>query len=113
MKIQKPDLDADTFQCEALSKAALTSHFRLYAGYVEKYHELTEKLQTHRRRGPEAATFDAESLKTDITFALGAIKNHQLFFDNLNRGSAGLNEEPQGDLAAALVKSFNSVPQYL
>jgi len=112
MNISQTVLIPEDFDCEALSKASLVSHFRLYAGYVEKYQELTRKLQAHRRLGPAAASFDAESLKTDITFALGAIKNHALFFENLKRrGEAA--DEPAGDLAAALVKSFHSVPQYL
>src|SRR3982751_6633289 len=102
MNTPKTGLNVDDFDGEALSKVALQSHFKLYTGYVEKYHELAEKLHAHRHRGPEAAGFDAASLKTDITFALGAIKNHKLFFENLKRKNDDPSE-PQGDLAAALV----------
>ncbi len=94
--------------CDALSKAALKAHLRLYAGYVEKYNTLAEKLHSLQRRGP-AAIADLGSLKGDITFALSAIKNHELYFDGL--GIEG--QEPEGELAALIVKNFHSLPQYL
>ncbi len=59
--------------CDALSKAALKAHLRLYAGYVEKYNTLAEKLHTLQRRGP-AAIADLGSLKGDITIALSAAR---------------------------------------
>ncbi len=96
-------------QCDALSKGSLESHLRLYEGYIQKYNELMEKRDAILARGPAAAANELDGLKADITFAAGAIKNHELFFDVLGPDS----DEPQGVLAEAIVKSFHSLPQYL
>jgi superoxide dismutase, Fe-Mn family len=96
-------------QCDAISESAMGSHLRLYDGYVQKFNQLRLEFDSHQQRGPGIASADAESLKTDLTFALGAIKNHDLFFEHLGPEGDG----PTGVLADALVKSFHSLPQYL
>ncbi len=94
--------------CDAMSPGTLESHFRLYTGYVHKYNELMEKFHTIQRRGP-AATAEIGSLRGDIAFALGAVRNHELYFESLTADG----HEPEGPLAELIVKSFHSVPQYL
>jgi len=94
---------------DGLSERCMREHIKLYNGYVAKYNELMNKLRGARNGGRIHAAADTESLKVDITFALAAIKNHELFFDIL--GADG--DEPAGPLADALNKSFNSIPQYL
>jgi Fe-Mn family superoxide dismutase len=94
---------------EGLSERSLREHYRLYEGYVAKYNSLMAKLRSIRNVGQIHADSDSESLKVDITFALGAIKNHEVYFDIL--GNQG--DEPTGLLAEEIVKSFHSIPQYL
>ncbi len=94
---------------QGLSERSLREHFKLYEGYVAKYNELAKKLWEIRELGNIHADSDSESLKVDITFALASVKNHEVYFETL--GSEG--EEPTGELAAEIVKSFHSVPQYL
>ncbi len=94
---------------DGLSERSIREHCRLYEGYVTKYNELMAKLRNIQRLGHLQADADTESLKVDITFALGAIKNHEVFFDNL--GNEG--DEPAGELAEEIARSFNSIPQYL
>ncbi len=94
---------------QGLSERNLREHCTLYEGYVEKYEELLKKFHSVQALGNVRAGADTRSLKVDITFALGAIKNHELFFDIL--GSDGA--EPAGDLATEIIKSFHSIPQYL
>ena len=69
-------------QCDAISLAAVESHIKLYEGYVQKYNELAAELAEIRQRGIGSAG-DAEAIKGDLTFALSAIKNHELYFDGL------------------------------
>jgi Fe-Mn family superoxide dismutase len=95
-------------QCDAISPKALDSHLQLYAGYVKKYNDLMEKLRALQAHGPAAVT-DRGSVKGDIAFALGAIKNHELYFQTLGLEGG----EPSGVLAEMIVKSFHSVPQFL
>jgi len=94
---------------EGLSERSFREHYRLYEGYVAKYNSLMAKLRSIRSVGQIHADSDTESLKVDITFALGAIKNHEVYFDIL--GNQG--DEPTGLLAEEIVKSFHSIPQYL
>jgi len=82
-----PNLTTRTFpqlpQCDIFSHTALESHLKLYGGYVEKFNALMEKLESILQRGPAAGPYEAAGIKGDIAFALGAIKNHELFFDGL------------------------------
>lgn len=94
---------------DGLSERSLREHLKLYHGYVAKYNDLTNKLRGLRAAGQPHADPDIESLKTDITFTLGNIKNHELFFDILGQQSG----EPRGPLAQEIAKSFHSVPQFL
>jgi Fe-Mn family superoxide dismutase len=109
-----PILTSKTFpslaQCDALSKGALESHLKLYDGYIRKYNELAETLETFRAKGLPSFASDNESIKGDITFALGSVRNHELFFQNLGPESGELKDR---DLLAILVKSFHSLPQFL
>lgn len=94
---------------DALSERSMRDHYRLYEGYVAKYNELIARLRGIHERAPLGSSGDNESLKVDITFALGAIKNHELFFDMLTSAS----DDPAGPLADEIAQSFKSVPQYL
>ena len=94
---------------QGLSERSLREHYRLYEGYVGKYNSLMKTLRGIQSVGNIHADSDTESLKVDIAFALGAIKNHEVYFEIL--GTEG--EEPEGGVAEEIVKSFNSVPQYL
>jgi Fe-Mn family superoxide dismutase len=95
-------------RCDALSAHLVKSHLQLYAGYVKKYNELAERLAGMLQRGP-GSSMDLGSLKGDLTFALGAIKNHELYFETL--GQEG--QEPAGELAALIIQSFQSIPAFL
>ncbi len=94
---------------DGLSERCMKDHFHLYEGYVRKYNELFAQLESLQALGSVRAGGDKESLKVDIAFALGAIKNHELYFDIL--GNDG--HEPTGELAEEIARSFHSVPQYL
>jgi Fe-Mn family superoxide dismutase len=94
---------------DGLSRRSLGQHLELYQGYIRKYNELTKKLRGLLETGQAQSDADAESLKVDITFALSAIKNHELLFDILGPGP----QEPEGALAHEIVKSFHSISQYL
>jgi superoxide dismutase, Fe-Mn family len=93
----------------SISPRSLEEHYKLYRGYVERYNELRARLEGIHRQGTVLAVEETESLKVDITFALGAVKNHEIFFGML--GEEG--EAPAGKLAEAIGKSFGSLPNYM
>ena len=106
--IEPMKLDLQT-PLNAISERSLAEHYKLYAGYVERYNELTLRLDAVRGRGTIMAIAELESLKVDVTFALGAIKNHEIYFGML--GPEG--DAPRGSLEAAIIKGFGSVANYM
>ncbi|MCS7081983.1 MAG: Fe-Mn family superoxide dismutase [Bacteroidetes bacterium] len=88
------------------SERAVEEHMRLYRGYVNKANELWEKIaQLDRDPAKANATYsDIRVMKVELTFAIGGVKNHEIYFDILG-GSGGA---PRGRLAEAIQKNFGS-----
>jgi Fe-Mn family superoxide dismutase len=70
------------------------NHLKLYEGYVKKTNELTTKLQT--------GDSDLRNLKTEFSFALNGVKNHEIYFGHLG----GQGGEPQGIVAQAIINAW-------
>ena len=100
----------DTDQClAAISPRSLAEHYRLYQGYVLRYNELGARLDALKARETDFSVSEVESIKVDLTFALGAVKNHELYF-----GALGANPQPPaGELARAIDAHFGSLGKYL
>ena len=99
-------LAPQTLEMEGISKKTMEEHFKLYQGYVNKANEILEKLEGVDRDPAKAnQTFsDIRVLKTELTFALGGIKNHEIYFGHLG----GKGGQPGGALAAAIQDNFGS-----
>jgi Fe-Mn family superoxide dismutase len=109
MKSIQPKTFDSIRQLNCISLRAMEEHYRLYTGYVEKYNKLTAKFAYTLVQGGAYMTGDMQSMKVDITYALAAIKNHELFFDILG----GDGSSPTGDLAATISSEFGGMDQYL
>jgi Fe-Mn family superoxide dismutase len=105
-KLAEKPLKSSTLQTDGISRKTHEEHFKLYQGYVRKSNELFEKLQTVTRDAAKAnQTYsDIREIKVELTFALGGVKNHELYFDIL--GGAG--SAPQGKLLEEINRSFGS-----
>nr|BCX00721.1 MAG: superoxide dismutase [Bacteroidota bacterium] len=88
------------------SERAVEEHMRLYRGYVNKANELWQKIAELDRDPAKAnATYsDIRVMKVELTFAIGGVKNHEVYFDILG-GNGGT---PTGRLAEAIQKNFGS-----
>ncbi|MDR3706935.1 MAG: Fe-Mn family superoxide dismutase [Capsulimonadaceae bacterium] len=87
------------------------AHYGLYKGYVTKANEIAQALAAIGKPDPAAAnqTYSPiRELKVEYSFAIGGVKNHELYFDILG-GQGGV---PTGDLAAAINASFGSFENY-
>lgn len=82
----------------------MTEHYKLYEGYVKKTNEILEKLITVDKAGANQTFSDVRSLKIDLTFALGGVKNHETYFEHLG----GTGGRPRGKLLAQIEKDFGS-----
>lgn len=96
---------------QGLSEKAVLEHLKLYQGYVNKYNELMEKIEALSNDDVKAgnATFSQiRVLKVELTFAIGGVKNHEIYFYNLG-GSGG---RPAGTLLKQMEKDFGSYERW-
>ncbi len=84
-------------ELEWISRASVEAHYQLYEAYVNKRNEILGRLDA---AGPD----QLRELKVDLSFAVGAIKNHEVYFEHLG-GEGG---EPDGAFAAMLDRDFGS-----
>jgi len=100
-------LREESLKMDGISEKTMTEHYKLYEGYVKKYNEIMQKLSVLTDEDYAAAnqTYSLiRELKMELTFAVGGIKNHEIYFGHL--GGAG--GRPDGDLFDQIVKDFGS-----
>jgi Superoxide dismutase len=90
---------------DGISARTMTEHYKLYQGYVNKYNEIMTKLEAADRASANQTFSDVRSLKVDLTFAIGGIKNHEIYFGHLG----GRGGDPPADLRQLIEKYFGSV----
>src|SRR5438046_7394045 len=84
-------------ELDGISRAAVEAHYKLYEGYVAKRNEILGRLTGVELDSANQAFSELRSLKVDLTFAIGGIKNHELYFDHLGR-NGGDPDPPMRDL---------------
>ena len=97
----KPQL----YELDGISRASVEAHYTLYQGYVRKRNEILAALDSADRSAANQVYSDLRELKLELTFAVGGIKNHELYFEHL--GGAG--GDPDGPVAQLIARDFGSV----
>jgi len=100
------------FSMGEISKKTIEEHLKLYQGYINKYNEINEKLQTINGDAIQKANqvySQVRELKTELSFAWGGIVNHEIYFNHLG-GEGG---KPKGDLLKQIIHDFDSWDHYL
>jgi superoxide dismutase, Fe-Mn family len=92
-------------ELDGISRAAVEAHYKLYEGYVSKRNEILGRLSSVDADAANQVYSDIRALKVDLSFALGGIKNHEVYFEHLG-GSGG---DPTGAVADLLDRDFGSV----
>ena len=69
---------------DGMSERLMGEHYKLYEGYIKKANEITEKLKTVDLSTANASQSDLRSLKMGYSFAVNAIKSHELYFQNIS-----------------------------
>jgi superoxide dismutase, Fe-Mn family len=98
-------LRPEVLELEGISRATIEAHYKLYQGYVNKRNEILGKLEGVDLGAANQVYSDIRALKVDLTFAIGGIKNHELYFAHL--GGAG--GDPTGAFAALVRRDFGSI----
>ncbi len=91
-----------------VSEKTMTEHYKLYEGYVKKYNEISEKLQSVDLATANQIYSEVRALNVELTFALSGVKNHEIYFGHLG-GSGG---EPSGKLAEQIKKDMGSFERW-
>jgi len=92
-------------ELDGISRATIESHYKLYEGYVGKRNEILGKLETVDLSTANGTYSELRELKVELTFAVGGIKNHELYFEHLG-GNGG---EPDGAIRRLIDRDFGSV----
>jgi superoxide dismutase, Fe-Mn family len=103
--IKPRELKPALLELDGISRAAVEAHYRLYEGYVDKRNEILGKLADADGSAANQVYSDVRSLKVDLSFAIGGIKNHELYFEHLG-GDGG---DPGGLVGQLIQRDFGSV----
>jgi superoxide dismutase, Fe-Mn family len=104
-EIAPRELRSEVYELDGISRASVEAHYKLYQGYVNKRNEILAKLTEVDLSSANQVYSELRALKVDLTFALGGIKNHELYFAHLG-GSGG---DPTGAFGALVTRDFGSV----
>jgi len=104
-EIAPRELKPALLELQGISRASVEAHYKLYQGYVAKRNEILGKLDGVDLGSANQVYSELRALKLDLTFAIGGIKNHELYFEHL--GGAG--GDPGGAVKDLLERDFGSV----
>ncbi len=90
---------------DGISEDTMTAHYKLYQGYVNKTNEILGKLEKVDASAANQIFSDLRSLKVDLSFAVGGMKNHEIYFAHLG----GKGGEAKGKLADMIKRDFGSL----
>ena len=107
-EISARPLDPRLLQLSGISRATIEAHHRLYQGYVAKRNEILGLLGGVDLDRANQVSSDVRALKVDLTFAIGGIKNHEVYFAHLG-GEGG---DPDGEFRALAERDFGSVEHW-
>lgn len=95
-------------ELEGISRESIEAHYRLYQGYVAKRNEILAKLVDVDLAPANQVYSEFRALKVDLTFAVGGIKNHELYFQHLG----GTGGDPKGAFADLVERDFGSIASW-
>jgi superoxide dismutase, Fe-Mn family len=102
------ELKPALLELDGISRAAVEAHYKLYEGYVNKRNEILEKLDGVDLSSANQVYSDIRALKVELTFAIGGIKNHEIYFEHL--GGDGGN--PGGAIGQLIQRDFGSLDSW-
>ena len=91
-----------------ISERTMREHFKLYTGYVSKANEILGALQGVDFSKANQTFSELRELKVEFSFALGGVKNHEIYFDILG----GKGGQPTGPILSQIQKDFGSYEKW-
>jgi hypothetical protein len=86
------ELKPALLELDGISRDTVEAHYKLYEGYVNKRNEILRELDGVDLSSANQVYSQIRVLKVELTFAIGGIKNHEIYFEHLG----GLGGDPDG-----------------
>jgi Fe-Mn family superoxide dismutase len=103
-EITPRELKPALLELDGISRETIEAHYKLYQGYVNKRNEILGKLEGVDLGSANQVYSELRSLKVDLTFAIGGIKNHEIYFEHLGGGGG----DPSGLFGDLVKRDFGS-----
>jgi Fe-Mn family superoxide dismutase len=103
-EITPRELKPQLYELDRISRASVEAHYKLYQGYVAKRNEILGKLADVDLASANQVYSEIRALKVDLSFAIGGIKNHEIYFEHLG-GDGG---DPSGLVGQLIKRDFGS-----
>ena len=104
-----PKTFASIRELNGISQRTQEEHYELYKGYIAKTNEIQKKLDTVDRSTANQIFSDLRSLRVDLSFAIGGVKNHEIYFGHLG----GKGGAPLAKTAELIARDFPSYDAWL
>src|SRR5574337_1138999 len=104
VEIRPRELKPAIRELDGISRTTIEAHYRLYQGYVAKRNEILGRLEQVDRSAANQTYSELRALKVDLSFAVGGIKNHELYFGHLGGGGGA----PTGAFGKLVARDFGS-----
>jgi superoxide dismutase, Fe-Mn family len=107
-EIAARELKPALFELDGISRESVEAHYKLYQGYVTKRNEILGKLAEIDLASANQVYSDIRALKVDLTFAIGGVKNHEIYFEHLGGGGG----DPDGAMGDLIARDFGSAADW-
>lgn len=108
VEIRPRELKPALRELDGISRTTIDAHYRLYQGYVAKRNEILGRLEQVDLSTANQVYSEMRALKVDLSFAIGGIKNHELYFEHLG-GEGG---DPTGAIRSLVDRDFGSAEEW-
>jgi superoxide dismutase, Fe-Mn family len=98
------ELKSALLELDGISRETVEAHYKLYEGYVNKRNEIMSKLAEIDLSAANQVYSEVRALKVELSFALGGIKNHEIYFAHLGGGGG----DPDGAIGRLIARDFGS-----
>jgi Fe-Mn family superoxide dismutase len=107
-QITPRELKPALYELDGISRETIEAHYKLYQGYVNKRNEILEKLGEADPAAANQVYSEFRALKLDLSFAIGGIKNHEIYFEHLG----GTGGDPAGIFGSLVKRDFGSAADW-
>jgi len=105
----EPKKFASIRELNGISQRTMEEHYELYKGYCGKVNEIQERLNAVDRGSANQIYSDLRGLRVDLSFAIGGVKNHEIYFAHLG----GKGGQPMTRVMEMIKRDFPSYDAWL